>query len=185
MLEVLFKNSTVSVFYGGAYSRSWNINSGVRQGGILSAFLFSYYIDDILKRVASENIGCRLGISKVTDDIALVAPIAGGLKILLDVISIAADDHKLLLNNDKTKIVIFRPRCRNICPALVFLMNGRPIEIVNSYKYLGCILSSDSNDSLDIDQGIFNRQFGFTYRKFYSVNKDVFYSLFLSFCGSF
>ena len=68
-------------------------------------------------------------------------------------------------------------------------MNGRPIEIVNSYKYLGCIniLSSDSNDSLDIDRckNVFNRQFGFTYRKFYSVNKDVFYSLFLSFCGSF
>ena len=45
-------------------------------GGILTAFLFSCYIDNILKRVAAENIGCRKGISKVTpmayaDDIAL------------------------------------------------------------------------------------------------------------------
>ena len=192
ILEVLFKNITLSVSYGGTYYRNWNIKSGVRQGGILSAFLFSYYIDDIVKRVAAENIGCRLGITKVTvqayaDDIAQVAPTAGGLKILLDVISKTIDDHKLLFNTDKIKVVIFRPRCRSICPALVFLMNGQPIEIANSFKYLGCILSSDSNDSLDIDRckNVFNRQFGLTYRRFYSVNKDVFYSLFLSFCGSF
>ena len=79
------------------------------------------------------------------------SPTAGGLKILLDVISKAIDDHKLLLNTDKTKVVIFR-HLLNIGPALVFPMNGQTIEIVNSYKYLGCILSSDSNDSLDIDR---------------------------------
>ena len=30
-------------------------------------------------------------------------------------------------------------------------MNGLPIEIVKSYIFLGCILSFDSNDSLDFD----------------------------------
>ena len=41
-------------------------------------------------------------------------------------------------------------------------------------KYLGCILSSDSNDSLDIDRfkNVFNRQFGFTYRKFLEVYRS-------------
>ena len=64
---------------------------------------------------------------------------------------------------------------------------NRDCKFVNSYKYLDCILSSDSNDSSYIVRckNVFNKQFGLTYRKFNFVNKDAFYSLILSFCGSF
>ena len=41
-----------------------------------AAYLFTYYIDDILKRVFSEDIGCRIGVNKFNvlayaDDIVL------------------------------------------------------------------------------------------------------------------
>ena len=58
---------------------------------------------------------------------------------------------------------------------------------MNSVKYLGCVLTSDLNDSLEIDRCnvSFTRSFGFLFRKFNSVNVENFYSLFESYCNSF
>ena len=35
---------------------------GVRQGGVLSAYLFVLYFDNILKEISSMSCGCRLGL---------------------------------------------------------------------------------------------------------------------------
>jgi len=37
------------------------LKTGVRQGGVLSSFLFSVFIDDLVKLVNKDNIGCRIG----------------------------------------------------------------------------------------------------------------------------
>ena len=63
LLRVMFINSYVSVKYNDAMSRKWNLKRGVRQGGILSAFLFYVYMDDVLETVAKFGVGCKLGIS--------------------------------------------------------------------------------------------------------------------------
>ena len=48
-------------------------------------------------------------------------------------------------------------------------------------------LNFDLDDSFDILKGSssFNKSFGFLFRKFYSLEPGIFYSLFLSFCSSF
>ena len=64
-------------------------------------------------------------------------------------------------------------------------LSGSNLENVNSFKYLGCILNFDLGDSLDILQSLssFNKSFGFLFRKFYSVNLEILYSLLLSLCS--
>jgi hypothetical protein len=53
------------------------IINGVKQGGILSPFLFNYFIDDIIVHIASLNLGLNfhnilnLSISVFADDIFL------------------------------------------------------------------------------------------------------------------
>ena len=66
-------------------------------------------------------------------------------------------------------------------------MNGVKLENVASFKYLGCVLKWDLDDSDDISKCLsaFNRSFVFLYRKFYSVNIEILFSLFLPFCSSF
>ena len=66
-------------------------------------------------------------------------------------------------------------------------MNRVKLENVAYFKYLGCVLKWDLDDSDDILKCLsaFNRSFVFLYRKFYSVNIEILFSLFLSFCSSF
>ena len=139
-----------------------------------------------------EDVGCRIGINKFNilayaDDIVLMSPSAGGLRILLNVINDCINDHKLLINVIKTKVMVFRNKRKYVFNDLSFYLNGTILENVSSFKYLGCILNFDLDDSLDILKGLssFNKSFGFLFRKFYSLEPGIFYSLFSSFCSSF
>ena len=83
------------------------------KGGILSAYLFTYYIDDIFKSIFSEDIGCRIDVNKFNvlsyaDDIVLISPSAGGLRLLMNIFNDSVGVHRLYLNVNKTKIMFFR-----------------------------------------------------------------------------
>ena len=51
IIKNIFSGSSVSVLYEGEYSESWNLVRGVRQGGIILAYFFNLYIDDILTSI--------------------------------------------------------------------------------------------------------------------------------------
>ena len=79
ILKSIFSGSSVSVHWQGVLSRQWNVCRGVRQGRVLSAYLFVLYFDEILKEISSMPCGCRLGLSKVNaqayaDDVVICRP---------------------------------------------------------------------------------------------------------------
>ena len=43
-----------------------NINSGVKQGGVLSPFLFNYFINELIEKVINEEGGCKIGDIKTS-----------------------------------------------------------------------------------------------------------------------
>jgi len=45
---------------GSVVSRVFSVDCGVRQGGVLSPYLFALYIDSIVDRVRNSRIGCYL-----------------------------------------------------------------------------------------------------------------------------
>jgi len=49
------------ILWAGILSDSFKICSGVRQGGILSPFLFAIYIDQLSVHLQTVNVGCRVG----------------------------------------------------------------------------------------------------------------------------
>ena len=56
------RNQAARVCWNEAKGDYVNINKGVRQGGILSPFLFKLYLDKVLGDISEINKGCRLGI---------------------------------------------------------------------------------------------------------------------------
>ena len=93
------------------------------------------------------------------------------------------DEESLVLNVQKTNIVVFNQKSRQ--PAnLRFYYDGHIMSIVDSFKYLSCILSGDLTDVLDIDRcnKAFNKSAGFLLRKFKNADIQIFLHLFNSFC---
>ena len=54
------KLCSTCIKWGLFVSRVFNVDCGVRQGAILSPYLFALYIDSIVDRVRNSRIGCYL-----------------------------------------------------------------------------------------------------------------------------
>ena len=57
-------------------SDSVSVTNGVRQGGILSPYLFCVYMDDLSKKINNVNAGCIIGATLINhlmyaDDLVL------------------------------------------------------------------------------------------------------------------
>ncbi len=88
ILEKWFELSSTCVKWGNFYSEFYKLTCGIRQGGVLSPYLFAVYIDSVIEKVRTSGHGCeinwaKLGILVYADDILLVAPTVHSLQILL------------------------------------------------------------------------------------------------------
>ena len=77
------------VKWNACYSRSVPVKSGIRQGGILSPFLFNIYIDSIIAALQHSDLGCHIddvyiGCLAYADDIILISASVVKLQRILD-----------------------------------------------------------------------------------------------------
>lgn len=190
ILEVILCNSQVCVSFNTCSSNKWFLKRGVRQGGILSAYLFIFYIDDILRSIFNKKVGCILGINRINilayaDDMVLISPTRSGLQLLLNRILVLMNREKLVFNVNKTVSMIFNSRGHN--DGINFYLGNEKLEIVKDVKYLGCILTSNLTDRNDIERAMssFNKSAGYVLRKFHYVNIDILLFLFNAYCSHF
>jgi hypothetical protein len=88
----------------------FSVSNGVRQGSILSPFLFSvYYVDGLLLELSKSGVGCfwGAGVFCYADDIVLLTPCASALRIMLDICNSFATKRKLEFNANKTQLICF------------------------------------------------------------------------------
>ncbi|XP_033218123.1 uncharacterized protein LOC117173592 [Belonocnema kinseyi] len=123
-------------------SESFKTETGVRQGCSLSPILFNIFLEDLdvtLTKRKEEGtvIGkTKIFVMKFADDMVLLAEEAEGLRQMLKTLEKYVKKNKMEVNVTKTKIMVFRKggklkkeESRNF--------NGKELEIVGIYKYLG------------------------------------------------
>ena len=191
LIEYMMKNTFVQVNYSGYKADEFKILSGVRQGGILSATLFNFYLHTVMNRITSMNAGCtfqyeRVNLIAYADDLILLAPSATGLQLLLDELNSQLEAMDLLINFEKSSYIVFRGKRRLKFQPVVFL-SGKTLKKVNSLRYLGVVLTDDLSLDLDIERAMnsFLTQFYSMYNRFYFVDKNTLYFLFKNFTTSF
>ena len=179
------------VYWQGVGSKEWHACRGLRQGGILSAYLFVFYFDNILNEIASMPYGCRLGLAKVNvlayaDDVVLLAPSMTALQNLVDKFVDLAVLYESEINVQKTCFMIFNDKFNRAYNSVILIEDQR-VTRVDSFKYLGCFLTENMYDADDIERSMrsFNKSFGILFRKFYSLDIEPVSSLFISYCTSF
>jgi len=80
------------VRWGNAAFDPFHVSNGVRQGGILSPFLFNVYLDELSNRLNGCKTGCLIGELLINhlmyaDDLAIFCPYIAGLQQMLKICS--------------------------------------------------------------------------------------------------
>ena len=60
-----YANQTMCVRWSGIVSQGFHVTNGVRQGGILSPYLFNVYLDDLGIALSACRTGCCVGNSLI------------------------------------------------------------------------------------------------------------------------
>ena len=143
------------VRWGDATSEWFTIEAGVWQGGVLSPVFYCIYVADLVNILIALAIGCHLRgtfllILLYADDMALIAPSLKGLQMLLTATEQFCTEWDIMLNTKKSKNMLFGKACS--LPNLV--LNGKDIEWVQSWSYLGVTLKSHKSFNCCIDSKI-------------------------------
>ena len=143
-LQALYEGSVCRVKVNGQVSEDFEVNTGLRQGCVLSPLLFSLYINGVVKRLKEEKCGVECGGETVpgllfADDACLVASDACGIKKSLDVLVEWCREWGVEINVAKSGIMHIRNKKTERCD-VAYEVNGEAIPMVSSYKYLGCVV---------------------------------------------
>ena len=174
------------VKYNGETSNWFNVSNGVKQGGVLSPTLFSVYIDNMLNIIKDNNLGCHIGdtccgIIGYADDILLLSPTVQTLERMIRVCETYACDFDIKFNGKKSQLMVFG-KCKGEINVRV---NGEKLEVVNTMKYLGNVISNSVCDPM-----ISNVKNDFTCKvnaflgNFSEISSHVKNSLFQQYCLS-
>ena len=125
----------------------FSVETGVRQGCVLSPLLYAIFINGLVRELKELNCGIEIGDNNevnicsllYADDIVLMAEDRYTLQLLMSTVANYAKRWKFELNPKKSEVVIFgRVRApRNI----VWKLGENVIKQVKQYKYLGIELT--------------------------------------------
>jgi len=91
-------------------------NTGLKQGCLASPILFSFYINELVTIFEQHNVRgiqlhpdiMQISLLMFADDLALISDTIVGLQNQLNILSNFCNDYKLKVNEDKTKVVVFK-----------------------------------------------------------------------------
>ena len=116
--------------------------AGVGQGGILPPVLFAVYVDVLVHRLKSANIGRKMfdtyyGCLLCADDIILMAHTSNSIQQMLNICRPMefGDDYDVKFNDMKSLAMRVGPRFNVACKSLE--LGGKALRFVYSVEYLG------------------------------------------------
>ena len=126
-------------------NRYFSSNVGLLQGESTSPLLFSLFVNDLENSLSNDSIGIHvidtlIKVLMFADDMAIFSTSAKGLQTGLDNLRDYCSKWGLTVNINKTKVVVFRKGGR--MGKERWFLNDQQLEVVQTFKYLGCELSS-------------------------------------------
>jgi hypothetical protein len=171
ILEHWFNICLTCVRWGLCISQFVNLTCGVRQGGVLSPYLFSVYIDDIVHRIAHSDACSKINVVCVSifmyaDDILLISPSVTLLQKLVNLVENELDVLDMAINHLKSVCLRIGPKYDIECTKIT-LINGDTIAWAKSCNYLGVCMKASFRFKCEFDKAkkSFYRNFNAIYGK--------------------
>ena len=160
LIESLYENQEAAVRVEGETSEWFNVGKGVRQGCILSPYLFNVYAENIMRNVRSDehryesrdgqeydtfdslNIGGqKYPELRYADDTVLLSTTPEGLEKMIRAVKTHSENQNLFLNAKKTKIM----RSDKTTRATNIIIGNDVIEEVPDFDYLGSLITNNGD----------------------------------------
>ncbi|VDP27129.1 unnamed protein product [Schistosoma margrebowiei] len=139
------------IVHGGQLTKSFEVKTGVRQGCLLSPFLFLLVIDWIMKTSTSEGkhgiqwtSRMQLDDLDFADDLALLSQTQQQMQEKTNSVAAASVEVELNIHKGKSKILRYNTACINS-----ITIDGEDLEDVKTFTYLGSII--DEHGGYDAD----------------------------------
>ena len=155
LISKLYMDQRVKVRLDRGETRSVQIGRGVRQGCCLSPILFHLYSECLTKEalggLGDFNIGGQfIQTVKYADDLVLMVKEETVLQGMIDKVIEIGRCYGMKINVEKTKVVRISRQ-----PSLVTIMvDQKPLENVECFKYLGSMLPNDGRCTYEIKSRI-------------------------------
>ena len=150
-----YTSQKIMIRWGNSLSDPFTVSNGIKQGGLLSPYLFNLYMDNLSYKLNDCGVGCVVNLVLVNhlayaDDMILIAPSRRALQVLLNTCSVYAAHHDIIYSTEKSFCMICWPKrfLYKFIPDF-FLQNDK-LDFVNEYKYLGVLFNDKINDDAEI-----------------------------------
>ena len=159
MLKAIYSNVSACVRWNGKLSELFSCPLGLKQGCLLSPIIFSLLIGDVADFVRANGLhgfqmipgGSEIFSLLFADDIVLLSSTPHGLQRQINNLKIASTSLGLTVNLDKTKVMVF---CKGgfLGRRERWTYGNHVLEVVNSYKYLGFLLTTKLSFNIACDE---------------------------------
>ena len=184
-----YKEQCMCVRWESAFSDSFPVTNGIRQGGVLSPILFTLYMDDLLMDLKSQGVGCFwdsffAGALCYADDFVVLAP-SSALRIMIRCCEDFAASRGLRFNASKTQLICFSYSPSSSCHACI-LFCGQLLSFVDTATHLGHLLNFNLSDAPDVNHKFRDmvKKANYVLVTFPSVGPLVLTKLYQSYCLS-
>ena len=153
-------------------------------------YLLNVYVDELIINLKNARVGCHidgqaLNNFSYADDLALLAPNARSMNMLLRVCTEFADENYIHFSAEKSVCMLIRSAggmSSSISPNIY--LGSTVLAYVQNFKYLGHIISNDLKDDEDLKRETRSLcvRGNILIRKFNFCTDDVKCSLFKTLC---
>jgi hypothetical protein len=168
ILKRYYDSSEAKIINNDAKSNIFKVVTGVKQGGILSPFLFNIFVDPLIESIIESKVGAKIGaidtnIISYCDDIFLLFSCPNHGQLMLDKCQDYAIQWRLKFNSKKSNVTTFGTP---IFKTVRLTLNKETLEFKNNMKILGHVLNSNNLN----ENGYLIEKFAKVRRSFFSLN---------------
>ena len=146
IIHSMYQNVKSQVRVNGVLSELFDCHLGVRQGESLSPFLFSLFVNDMEQELKDKGVNgisiddLKLYLLLYADDSVIFSSTREGLQMGLGVLQDHCTKWRLLINTDKTKVMVFR-KGGILSKDDHWFYGDKRLYIVNTFNYVGIVFS--------------------------------------------
>ena len=152
IVKDLYTGLSSKVKWLGNLSESFSIQQGVRQGTIISPFLYKTYLNPCLEELEQQRLGLCIGgvycgCSTCADDVALMSRCENELQSMSNVVQRNCKQKRVTIHPMKSNIVLLQQHKSVTKKTFSHNLNGKEIQLSSTTTHLG-LFRSEINENL-------------------------------------